>query len=194
MADETIQAMPAEVTQLTLAQEVAELVRDQSKTEATLTPMASLEVDDKPLEAIEQETLIQEVLADPRCADLRLLRSSAGAAYFYSSLHVSDSYARILLRVEEDNPYETIAATVREESEVYPRPTPIAALRNHTFGLDPGRIEQLVLELMQLEQYKDIKLIEASTGAIYLHSDRFLDPDWAQSLVEWEEVGKNASP
>ena len=47
---------------------------------------------------------------------------------------------------------------------------------------------------MQLEQYKDIKLIEASTGAIYLHSDRFLDPDWAQSLVEWEEVGKNASP
>ncbi len=201
VAEDTIQPQPTETPrvlemetpQLTLAQELAELVREQSRVHAILTPMASIEVDEKPLEEAEREQLIREVLADPECGDLRLLRTSKGAAYFYSTLHMSDSYARILLRVEEDNPYETIAATVREESETYPRPTPIAALRNPTFGLDADRVEQLAREMVQLDRYADIKLIEASTGAIYLHSDRFLDPEWARSLVEWEEVGKYKS-
>jgi hypothetical protein len=193
MVEDTTRILPMEPPEITLAQEIAELVREHSLDHAILTPMASLEVDEKPLEPEERERLVQEVLADPECGDLRLLRTSKGAAYFYSTLHMSDGYARILLRVEEDNPYETIAATVREESELYPRPTPIAALRNPTFGLEADRVEQLAREVVQLEQYKDIKLIEASTGAIYLHSDRFLDAEWARSLVEWEEVGKNQS-
>lgn len=184
------QAAPVEEASLTLAQEVAELVREQSKTEGTLTPVGSLEVDGKLLESIEQKELIGQVLAEKQCRDIRLMRTSAGAAYLYSSAHLSDSYARILLRVEEDNPYETIASTVREESEVYPRPTPVDMFRQPIFGLDPDRVEQLVQEMLQLAQYGDVKLLQASTGALYLYSERHLDGEWAQSLVEWEEVGK----
>ncbi len=179
---------------LTLAQEVAEVVREQSRTESTLTRLDSLLVDERPLNPEEQEGLIQDILADEQCSDLRCLRTSAGVPYLYSSGFISDGYARILLRVEDGNPYETIAATVREESEIYPRPTPTGIFRDPTFGLEPDRVEQLVDEMLRLEQYRDIQLIVASTEARYLHSARHLDGEWARSLVEWEEVGKYSSP
>jgi len=180
-------------TELTLIQEVALVVREQSRTEATLTRMDSLLVDERPLSTEEQEDLAQQLLADEGCSDLRCLRGSSGLLCLYSRDFISDGYARILLRAEDGNPYETIAATVREESEIYPRPTPLAIFREPTFGLQPDRVEQLVEEMLQLEQYRDIKTIVATTGARYLYSERYLDGEWARSLVEWEEVERPRS-
>ncbi len=188
------EATSVEAMELTLAQELAEVVRDQSRSESTLTCMDSLEVDERALERLGQEELVREIQADERCEDIRLVRGSDGAIYLYSADHISDSYARILLRVEEDNPYELIASTVREESELYPRPTVVDLFREPTFGLRPDQVEQYVQELLQLAQYRDIKPIQASTGKLYLYSDRHLDGEWAKSLVEWEEVGKHESP
>lgn len=179
--------------ELTVAQEVAVIVREQSRTEAALTRLDSLLVDDRPMSQEEQEELLQQLMADESCGDLRWLRTSSGAICLYSSDFISDSYARILLRVEDGNPYETIAATVREESEIYPRPTPVSIFRAPAFGLEPDRVDQLVDEMLQLAQYGDIKMIVASTGARYLYSERYLDGEWARSLVEWEEVEKPRS-
>jgi len=193
MAEEARTPAEVETDRLPIVMELAALVRHRSRAEAKLTPMAAVEVDGEPL-GDRQESLIAEILAAEACGDIRVLRSSSGAAYLYSSDHMSEGYARILLRVEEGDPCEQVASVVREESELYPRPTPMAQFSNPLFGVDPDRLRQLVQEMLQLKQYSDIKLITASTGAEYLYSDRFLDRDWAQSLVEWEEVGRYESP
>jgi hypothetical protein len=178
----------------TMAQMTAELVRDRAKTEAKLTPVSALAYEGKMLDSEQQAELLAEIAADDQCSDVKLMRTSSGAAYLYSTGFMSDTYARILLRVEDGNPYETIASTVREESQVYPRPTSLAMLKDGAFGLDPDQVERLVREVVQLPQYSDLKLVEASTGALYIYSERHLNGDWAESLVEWEEVGKFSSP
>ena len=48
-----------------------------------------------------------------------------------------------------------------------------------------------VARLLEREEYQDIKKIVASTGAIYLYSDQYLNPNQAKALVEWNEVGQH---
>lgn len=188
-ADPTVEAVEP-----TMAQMTAELVRERAKKEAKLTPVSALAYEGQMLDETQQQQLLAEIQADEQCADVKLLRISTGATYLYSTRVMSDTYARILLRVEDANPYETIAGTVREESETYPRPSAVSMFKDPTFGLDPDQVEHLAREIVQLPEYGDLKLVTASTGAIYLYSDRHLDKDWAESLVEWEEVGKYTSP
>lgn len=188
------EAAPTEETpEATLAQLVAEVIRDRTRTRAVLIPVDSLRMDGVEMPQELQDQLVQDIQADEGLKDIRLMRSEAGRVYLYSSESISDSYARILFRAEEGNPYEIIAATVREESELYPRPTPVESLKNPTFGLDPDRVEETARDLVRLPRYEDIKTLEASTGALYLYSDRHLDKDWAESMMEWEEVGRYES-
>jgi hypothetical protein len=177
-----------------LLEDLVYLVREESQKLGKLTRLADLAVDDeRPTPAL-WESLIGEVLADPQCADIRLLKGTSGEAYLYSSAQISDGYARILLRLEENNPCELIAGTVREESETYPRPTPVALFQHDPFGMDAESIAQLVADMGSLDQYRDVRTLRASTGVLYLFSDRFLDPEWARSQVEWLEVGAGNSP
>lgn len=187
-------AAPAEETpEATLAQLVAEVIRDRSRTRAVLTPFDFLRMDGAEMPQELRDELARDIQADDGLKDIRLMRSETGRVYLYSSESISDSYARILFRAEEGNPYEIIAATVREESELYPRPTPLESLKNPTFGLDPDGVEEMARELVRLPTYEDIKMLEASTGALYLYSDSHLDRDWAESMMEWEEVGRYES-
>lgn len=192
MSQETAEPI-ADGTEPTMAQMTAELVRGRAKAEAKLTPMGALAYEGQMLDETQQQQLLAQIQADEQCSDVKLVRNTAGAAYLYSTNFMSDTYARILLRVEDGNPYETIASTVREESETYPRPTNASTLKDSTFGLDPGQVEGLARDIVLLPEYNDLKLVEASTGAIYLYSNRHLDKDWAESLVEWEEVGRYES-
>jgi len=192
MAEETIDPT-VETTEPTMAQMTAELVRERAKTEAKLTPVSALAYEGQMLDETQQQELLDEIQADEQCADVKLMRASAGTAYLYSTNSMSDTYARILLRAEDGNPYETMAGTVREESETYPRPTMVGMFKDPTFGLDPDQVERIAKEIVQLPEYSDLQLVEASTGAIYLYSDRHLDKDLAESLVEWDEVGKYKS-
>jgi hypothetical protein len=179
-----------EEPELTLAQMTAELVRERTNTEAKLTPVAALAYEGEMLDEARREELIAEIQADESCSDIEVVRTSKGDVFLYSKATMSGTFARILLRKEDGNPYATIVDTVREESETYPRPTTINLFKDPIFGIDSGQLEQLVKEIVQLPEYGDIKLIEASTGVLYLYSDRHLDKDWAESLVEWEEVGR----
>ncbi len=196
MSDENLEdptAVPEDVPEPTMAQMTADLVRDRTKSEAKLTPVNALAYEGNMLTPSRREQLIEEIQADESCADIKVLRTSKGDAFLYSTASMSDTYARILLRVEEGNPYETIAGTVREESETYPRPTPVESLKAPVFGLDSEKVESYAREMAQLPEYADVKLIVASTGALYLYSERHLSKEHAESLVEWEEVGRHQS-
>lgn len=188
------EAPTEEISEPTLAQLVAEVIRERSRTRAVLTPVDSLRMDGVEMPQELRDQLVQDIQAEEGLKDIQLMRSETGRVYLYSSEFISDTYARILFRAEEGNPYEIIAATVREESEVYPRPTPVESFKNPTFGLDPDKVEETARELTRLPRYEDIKTLEASTGALYLYSDRHLERDWAESLMEWEEVGRYNSP
>ncbi len=192
---EDVQAeAPVEEALPPLVARLAELVRERSRTTAKLTPLDKVQAGDSFLDEEQKAHLIEEILAGEDYRDLRVLRTSAGATYLYCTTHISDSYARLLFRVAEGNPYELIASTVREESETYPRPTTAILFKEPPFLLDQQQVEGLAREMAQLEQYRDVKPIRATTGALYLYSDRFLDAEWARSLVEYEEVGRFNNP
>jgi D-alanine-D-alanine ligase-like ATP-grasp enzyme len=55
-------------------------------------------------------------------------------------------------------------------------------------------METVVENLLRQPEYQDIKKIVATTGAIYLYSDKYLDPGAAQWQVQWEEVERHNNP
>ena len=168
-------------------------MRERTRLEGKLTPLGMVEAEGVLLDGEQQEKLVSEIEADDSCEDIRVARTASGAIYLYSSLHMTDSYARILLRVEDGNPYQQIAVPVREHSKIYPRPTSLEELKDPAYGIDPERLMGLLDDMRQMEQYGDIKLITASTGALYLYSDLHLSKAHAESIVDWEEVGKYKS-
>ena len=188
-----LEEAPAEPPEPTMAQMTADLVRRRAKNDAKLTPMTALAYEGTMLTSEQREQLLSEIQSDESCADIQVMHTSNGNAFLYSTAVMSDTYARILLRAEEGNPFAAMAETVREESEVYPRPTPASTFKNPVFKLDSEQVEQLAREIVQLPEYADIKLLTATTGALYLYSERHLGKDYAESLMEWEEVGKYKS-
>jgi hypothetical protein len=131
---------------------------------------------------------------DPRYGDVRLITNSRGQRYLYSSEAMTGSYAEILARAGANDPVATIATTVREESKTYPRPTTLRAFEAPAFGIDASQIESYLATLFNTPEYADIKKVQASTGAIYLYSNRHVNGNWARAMVEWEEVGQYENP
>jgi hypothetical protein len=134
------------------------------------------------------------ILDDERYKDLKLVSNSRGSRYFYSEDHMTATYATVLARAEANDPLGTIAATVREDSRIYPRPTSLGTFSAPIFNMDVRELQRYSEEIASRPEYADIKIARASNGAIYLYSEQFLDPDWARSTVEWEEVGKYENP
>lgn len=149
-----------------------------------------------PLRALAEELAVSEAEAADLAAatSLAVVEGTKGKAYLYDPRHMTSRYAELMLRLEEGDIPELIAATVREESRMYPRPTLLGVFTEPPFGLAVEEVEQLVEEMGKREEYSDICLVRASTGTKYLFSSRHLDPDYAKSLVEWLEVGQYENP
>jgi hypothetical protein len=112
----------------------------------------------------------------------------------YSESHMTRNYAELLALAEANDPLATIAATVRNDSRIYPRPTKLEIFAVPIFNINPDALDKYASELVKLPEYKDIKLVKASTGAIYLYSDLYLNADLVKATVEWEEIGKHQNP
>ncbi len=131
------------------------------------------------LEALQNE----EVYADIQ----RMSLAPGEDEFLYSDKSISQSYARLLLRKEQNNQCLLIGETVREESKIYPRPMLRAVLTMPPFGISDEVLAQSLEEMAQSEAYRDIKKITASTGNHYLYSDRYLTEAHARHIVEWNE-------
>lgn len=168
-----------------LAREVADRVAAASRQGRLLS-----------LEALAAELGVSEAEATnlAAAASLALVGGTKGKTYLYDPRCMTARYAELLLRLEERDIPGLIAATVREESRIYPRPTLLGVFTEPPFGLAAEEVEQLVAEMSNREEYGDICLVRASTGTKYLFSSRYLDPDYAKSLVEWLEVGQYENP
>jgi len=86
-----------------------------------LTPESSATANEN-REAIPLEALLINVMAGHE--DLTALHAKSGTSFYYSTLFMSEPYARILSHKQE-GAADLIATTVREDSDRYPRPTPL---------------------------------------------------------------------
>jgi hypothetical protein len=177
---------------------IAEKIRDNSRREGILTAAGSLipaNIDNSAAQVSELSLLIKEISGDERYQDIKCLSVPNKGDYYYSGKYITAHYAEILARAQADDPCAQIAATVREDSKIYPRATSVLYLTDPVFGLQAEKLDEYIDKLLANEHgYADIKLVIASNGAGYLYSNLFLEEAMAKAQAEWNEVGRWDNP
>lgn len=139
------------------------------------------------------DTEIQNLLPSPDYADLKALKGDS-ETYYFSTLSMSESYAQYLFRVEEKNPLRMVAETVREDSRIYPRPTPLRSFQEPPFNLSEEELRSMLDRFGPGTGTEDIRSGAASNGVLYLYSSLYLEPGHAEGLIEWNEVERWNNP
>lgn len=173
---------------------IAEQVREYSRDQAKVTCLNPFPEDENQADIERVKKVISELEIDDQYTDIHCVEGSSGVLYLYSDDYLSDSYAKTLIMVEENDPQTMIAGAVRDESRLYPRPTNIEQFLNPIYNINREELLAHVDDLMNREDFEDIKLIEASTGTRYLYSSHYMDDRYARTLVEWKEVGEFENP
>lgn len=137
------------------------------------------------------EALLQKAMGENE--DLREVRTKEGCAFYYSSMFMSETYARLLL-CKQEGPIQLVADTVREDSDRYPRPTPLDVFKEPPFDLSQEEILSCLQEMSSREEYQDISRVSTSLGRVFLYSSKHLDRDYALMLAEWIDVGQFENP
>jgi hypothetical protein len=177
----------------------ADIVREKSKAGQLVSAEALLQglrpEHASTLEESEETTLAEARLrkAMGENEDLKEVRTNEGCAFYYSSMFMSETYARLLLHKEE-GAVELIADTIREDSDRYPRPTPLEVFKESPFDLSQEEILSCLQEMSNREEYQDISQVSTSIGHVFLYSSRYLDRDYSLMLAEWIDVGQFENP
>jgi len=139
----------------------------------------------------EASSILEETLN--RNEDLKERKGKDGLSRYYSSLAMSEAYATLLTRKEEDL-LLMMAEIIRENSAIYPRPVPLDIFMESPFDLAQEEIFECLEKMGQQTEYQDIAKTTTSIGTIFLYSNQHLDPDHASMLAEWLDVGQANNP
>jgi hypothetical protein len=139
----------------------------------------------------EASSILEEALN--RNKDLRERKAKDGLSRYYSSPGMSEAYATLLTRKEEDL-LLMMAEVIRENSAIYPRPVPLDIFMESPFDLAQQEIFECLKRMGQQAEYQDIAQTTTSIGTLFLYSSRHLDPDHASMLAEWLDVGQAQNP
>lgn len=181
------------VRSLELKKETIKSIRENTRNTAKLTPMSRLLALAPGLTEEEMQGTINEIIGSGEAPDIKMLATKKGAKYLYSDISMANNYAKILLRLEENDPCYTIAETVREESRVYPRATNIRLFLYPPFNMERDKLLGYIEETMK--QYEDIKKLEQDKlrlrypGHIFLYSEKYMSEMYAISLARDEIEG-----
>jgi hypothetical protein len=110
--------------------------------------------------------------------------------YLYDAAQMTETYAHWAFLAAEGDDAATLADTARQESRLYPRPMDATSLTNEPFNMTREHIRAVWEDLQQSGAYPDIARCEASNGDVYFYSTKYLSDDQAQSLAEWQSVGR----
>ena len=124
--------------------------------------------------------------------DLQVL-SAADEQWYYSSLSMTEAYAKILLRMLE-GPEGLIAETIRHNSSTYQRPIPLEFFEKPPFNLATRQVLDCLTTMAVRESYEDIATTITSVSGIYLFSTKYLETGHAAMLAEWLDVGQWENP
>jgi ribosome-interacting GTPase 1 len=114
--------------------------------------------------------------------------------YIYSNKEMTENYAKMIFRIEENDLLNLIVETIRRDSKIYPKPTPMHIFTNHPFNFSDNMLNSMFKQIVEEEDYKDIEKTVASNGAVYLFSNKHLTRDHAEALTEWIEVLRFENP
>lgn len=102
--------------------------------------------------------------------------------YFHFRPLLSRSYARMLSTA--NNPIEAVVDMVRETSRIYPALTPIDVFQAPPFNMKPEEIQQVLRQISEDPDKKDIRFTTNSVDAVFLYSSRYIDDDYAEALAD----------
>ena len=147
------------------------------------------------LEQHVQEDAVRELLGRIReeDGDIREILGRTGVPHYYSTMFMTETYAGILLKKEED-PSRLIAEIVRENAAQYPRPTSIDFLGSSPFEMSQEQITACLEAMAAEREYGDIERLSTSVGTLFLYSTLYLEPAHASMLAEWIDVGQFENP
>ena len=172
--------------------ETVELIREKS------VQGKFLKISDLPMEPLNltNEEIDRFIVAIENISDYEDIISLKGKKekYYYSKIKMTDTYAKMVYRVEENDLLKLMVETVRRESEIYPRPTAITLFYEKPFSFNKEMIMGFLMEIKEEAEYRDLKETTASNGAMYLYSTKHLTFDHAKALTEWIEVLQYENP
>lgn len=115
------------------------------------------------------EALLEQIAADPECADITTVEGQQDV-YYYSSEKMSRFVAWITAMVIEDDLAYLIAEFTRHNCVTYPAPTLIDYFTLTPFRYDRARIDATLAAMEKDERYQDIKRISSAKGREYIYS------------------------
>jgi len=180
-------------------QSVADVVREKSKAGQLVAAEQLLqglkqgnpETANGNEDSVSPEALLIDVIAEHE--DLKQIQAEDGTFFYYSSMSMSEPYARILLHKQE-GAADLIAETVREDSDRYPRPTPLDVFKDPPFDMSQEELFSCLEEMSNRKEFQDISQVWTSIGHVFLYSSRYLERDYALMLAEWIDVGQFDNP
>lgn len=140
----------------------------------------------------DMEKLLSSILENDEYQDIHCVGNDGD--YLYSEEEMSHSYMEMLLGMEEKNLPQSMAALIRRESKIYPRPTPSDIFKGAPFGASSEDIQTALDTMKDSEEYGDIGEVKASNGALYLFSNLYMTAPHARGLAEWVEVEQFDNP
>lgn len=102
--------------------------------------------------------------------------------FFHFRPLLSGSYARMLST--KNNPIEAVVDMVRETSRIYPALTPIDVFQAPPFGMKPEDLQQVLKQISEDPDKKDIRFTTNSVDAVFLYSNRYIEDDYADALAD----------
>lgn len=185
---------PAEATEKATVEQtkflISEKVRKESRGRLRLTALASIQAAFPELGVTRLNATLEEMQAEPHYSDLK--KASGGdRAYFYSDMYMTEKYAALLARAVDKDPCAVVVETVREESQIYPRPTNVQIFKSQVYDIPCNTLETTIAGVLQNPEYSDIrKLVDPATGSVYLYSDQHLSERDALSALRSKESGQ----
>ena len=175
---------------------LARAIREDSLAKVKLTPAGEIYAMAPDTDPAILDALLKGMQTESRFSDIKTVTAANGDVYFHSDKYLVSNYAATLLMAMAGDHYSTIAATVREDSNIYPRTTSIAIFRDQeVYGVPSGEVETIVAELLRKSEYGDIKkIVHPVTGSVHLYSERYITADRAWAMMDWEEVGRANNP
>ncbi|MDZ7671906.1 MAG: hypothetical protein U5K53_03575 [Halanaerobiales bacterium] len=152
---------------------ITKLVRDRSA-QAQITTLDEIKEKVSNLTDEEFEDKIEILKTDDKYKDIRVLSGKKGR-YLFSDNDMTLKYAKLMAQIEENDVKGLIAKTVREDSKIYPRPTDTTVFNKSPFYLEDDVLIDVIEQMKDEEEYKDIQEVEASNGALYLFSNKHME-------------------
>lgn len=137
--------------------------------------------------------ILADALENPEFADIKPIPDGE-EVFLYSDLFMTHSYAAASVRAASGDHCRILAETIRSESAVYPRPTPLTAFLGAPFFLSPEEVKAAAEKMCGDAQYGDICSARASNGDVFFFSLNHLDRARAEPMAEWLAVGQFENP